>query len=1117
MAVAGMGASHGQSDSGEAAIEAGRARTEARRLFSAATLVAVGLFLVRPAAAQTVINVTDGASMSAAIAQVDSNASASYVINLQNNITLTGAASNTLNAFNTTSNVIVNGNGFTLDGGSVQRGFLVYSGTVAIENITIQNTQALGGSGSSALLGGGGGAGLGGALFVASSGAVTMSNVTLLSNNATGGNGGSGALGLSAGGGMGGNGSASGGGGVGLGANGGSSGSPNGSAGIIVGAGAGGNGTFIGSGSGGANGGGGGFLGGGGGVSGGNAVPGSSGVQFGGNGGFGGGGGVGNTGGSGGFGGGGGAGQTVGGNGGFGGGSGAGDATFIGGHDGSGGFGGGNGGAGGGAGLGGAIFVQQGGSLTLAGTLTVNGNTVTAGSGGSGGSNGSAFGAGMFLQGSGTLMVQPGSGQTQTISDVIADEVGVVAKGYTPPAGTFTGSESWSLVKSGSGTLVLSGANSYSGGTVISAGTLQLSGAGTLGLTTATTTINSGGTLNLGGTTQTQAGVNLSGGTLQNGLLNAAVSSTGGTIDNIGGSASLTTTAGLTTVAGTNSYTGLTTVNGGVLNVTGTISDPTVNAGGMLTGTGTVGVTQINAGGIFMPGSGAPGTAMTIAGNLAFASGALYVVSLNPSTSSFVNVTGAATLGGTVNAIFAPGSYLTKQYLILQSAGISGRFSGLANSNLPAGFTDSLGYSNNAVVLDVVATLGVLSAQQGLSPNQQTVANTLAGFFNNGGALPPNFFGVFGLTGNNLSNALSQLNGEAATGAETSAFQLMNEFLDMMLDPFASGRGFASNGGGGAIGFAVDQQASLPPEIALAYAGVLKAPPMSFDQRWSVWGGAFGGSNTAQGNAAAGSNTVGAKTYGFTAGVDYRLSSSTVVGFALAGSGTGWGLANSLGNGTSQAVQVGGYGISRFGSAYLSAALAFTNNWFTLNRSALGDQLTANFSGQSYGARLEGGYRFTLPLPSLAGATAPGSRLGVTPYAALQAQDFSTPNYSETDKTGGGFGLSYAAMNATDVRTELGARFDDPTLLAGKPLILSGRIAWAHDFVGNPALSASFEGLPGSSFTVFGAPIPHDLTIASAGAQYFLSPNWSVAAKFYGSFGAGYQTYAGNATLRYVW
>jgi hypothetical protein len=110
--------------------------------------------------AQTVINVSDGAALSAAIAQADSNASASYVINFQNNITLGAAASNTLNAFNTTSNITVNGGGFTLDGGGVQRGFFIYSGTVRINNLTIANTTAVGGSGSGAAGGGSAQAGL---------------------------------------------------------------------------------------------------------------------------------------------------------------------------------------------------------------------------------------------------------------------------------------------------------------------------------------------------------------------------------------------------------------------------------------------------------------------------------------------------------------------------------------------------------------------------------------------------------------------------------------------------------------------------------------------------------------------------------------------------------------------------------------------------------------------------------------------------------------------------------------------------------------------------------------------------------------------------------------------
>jgi uncharacterized protein with beta-barrel porin domain len=108
-------------------------------------------------------------------------------------------------------------------------------------------------------------------------------------------------------------------------------------------------------------------------------------------------------------------------------------------------------------------------------------------------------------------------------------------------------------------------------------------------------------------------------------------------------------------------------------------------------------------------------------------------------------------------------------------------------------------------------------------------------------------------------------------------------------------------------------------------------------------------------------------------------------------------------------------------------------------------------------------------------------------------------------------------MNATDVRTELGSRFDAPTLLYGKPLVLYGRLAWAHDFISNPALSASFETLPTASFTVFGAPIPHDSALTTAGVQLFLSANWSLIAKFDGEFASGSQTYAGSGTLRYTW
>jgi len=72
------------------------------------------------------------------------------------------------------------------------------------------------------------------------------------------------------------------------------------------------------------------------------------------------------------------------------------------------------------------------------------------------------------------------------------------------------------------------------------------------------------------------------------------------------------------------------------------------------------------------------------------------------------------------------------------------------------------------------------------------------------------------------------------------------------------------------------------------------------------------------------------------------------------------------------------------------------------------------------------------------------------------------------------------------------------------PLILRAKLAWARDWVSNPSLNSSFESLPGTSFTVNGAPIPHDSALTSVGAQLFFTPNWSFLAKF----DAHRQTYA---------
>ena len=118
------------------------------------------------------------------------------------------------------------------------------------------------------------------------------------------------------------------------------------------------------------------------------------------------------------------------------------------------------------------------------------------------------------------------------------------------------------LIFSGSGTATLAGANIYNGGTTLSGGTLDITGAGTLGVTTNALAV-SAGILDLGGTTQTQnGGVTLTGGTIQDGSLIGDITSTGGLVNDLGGSATLTNTSGTTTLTGTNTYTGATTING---------------------------------------------------------------------------------------------------------------------------------------------------------------------------------------------------------------------------------------------------------------------------------------------------------------------------------------------------------------------------------------------------------------------------------------------------------------------------------------------------------------------------------------------------------------------------
>ncbi|EAA3447484.1 autotransporter-associated beta strand repeat-containing protein [Salmonella enterica] len=216
--------------------------------------------------------------------------------------------------------------------------------------------------------------------------------------------------------------------------------------------------------------------------------------------------------------------------------------------------------------------------------------------------------------GAGTLILNAENTYTggTTISDgtLIANNVEALGTGNVTDnatlelntGGDFTNNISGSgqVVKSGDETLTLSGANSYTGGTTISGGTLVASNVEALGTgditDNATLELNAGGdfanniggtgsvvksgdkTLTLSGSNTYTGGTTISGGTLVatnvealgtgNVTDNATLElSTGGDFaNNIGGTGSVVKSGDETlTLSGTNSYTGGTTISGGTL------------------------------------------------------------------------------------------------------------------------------------------------------------------------------------------------------------------------------------------------------------------------------------------------------------------------------------------------------------------------------------------------------------------------------------------------------------------------------------------------------------------------------------------------------------------------
>ena len=249
-------------------------------------------------------------------------------------------------------------------------------------------------------------------------------------------------------------------------------------------------------------------------------------------------------------------------------------------------------------------------------------------------------------------------------------------------------------------------------------------------------------------------------------------------------------------------------------------------------------------------------------------------------------------------------------YTILNaSGGFGGSFSGLnvtGNSLSPGARNAHLSYDANNVFL--MLDPGTIPLPAGASGNQKSVAGGIDNAVLGGATPPAGFNALFNLYGSRLTNALTQISGETATGSQQSAFnaEAVHGADDRPVHRRAKRCG------------------NIGRHILIRRRGRrLRGEPHRPGER-GLWRHRQGGRRRASSSAGAcgrrasaarrpptamphsGSNTTTSRIYGTAVGADYRLSPNTLAGFALAGGGTNFSVANG-GSGRSDLFQAGAF------------------------------------------------------------------------------------------------------------------------------------------------------------------------------------------------------------------
>jgi outer membrane autotransporter protein len=642
----------------------------------------------------------------------------------------------------------------------------------------------------------------------------------------------------------------------------------------------------------------------------------------------------------------------------------------------------------------------------------------------------------IVLNGSGGTLA-PDGGTTLTLNDIVSG----------------TGA----LTQGGTGTVVLTGANTYNGATTIDAGaTLQLGNGGTSGSIDNTSGISDNGEFIVD---------------RSDALTIAAPISGGGKLDKNG--------AGKVLLTGDSSgFTGTTTVNEGILSVNGTLGGVVnVMSGGTLGGTnGTVGSTSILAGGNLAPGNSI-GT-LNVSGNLTFAAGSTYTVEVDAAgASDRTNVTGTATLGGaSVSVLAANGNWnpVTKYTIVTAAGGVNGSFGGIA-SNL-AFLIPTLSYDPNDVFLQLVRN-DISLASVADTRNQRATATALDALGSG-----PVYGAILPLDAAMARSAFDQLSGEIYASERTALIEDSHFIRDAINDRLR--QALAGSG-------------DLLTTASIGSVNASGGARTSVDG--AAWGRAFGGWQRidGDGNAAELSNNTG----GIVAGLDGEVFSDWRLGFLAGYSHTDMDVNERRSSAESDNYHLGVYGGRQWGALSLRSGLAYSWNEISTSRNVSFTGFNDHLSSDDHAGTLQafGELGYSLEAGGIA----------FEPFADLAYVHLNGGGFSEA----GGAGALSVVNGSTDTTfTTLGARAAKAFMLGEALTTATGTLGWRHAYSDTVPTSANaFAG--GDTFTVAGVPIAKDAALIEAGLETQLSPKASVGLYYNGQFGDGATANGVNARL----